>query len=122
MNRREAIQALVVMICSTGVDAAEPSVSTLIGTGSPGLSDREVNNPYGLVIGPDRALYFCDLDNQRVRRLGLRTRRTTTIAWPVLFFIAPAVIHPPGDPAQGHSNPAAEYRGRGDACLRPNDR
>ena len=49
-------------------------MSTLIGTGSPGYSDREVNNPYGLVIGPDRALYFCDLDNQRIRRLDLKTR------------------------------------------------
>jgi sugar lactone lactonase YvrE len=39
-----------------------------------------VNNPYGLVIGPDRALYFCDLDNQRIRRLDLKTRRTTTVA------------------------------------------
>ena len=61
-------------------NAARASVSTLIGTGSPGHSDQEVNNPYGLVIGPDRALYFCDLDNQRIRRLDLNTHRTTTIA------------------------------------------
>jgi sugar lactone lactonase YvrE len=60
--------------------AAGPTVTTLIGSGSPGHSDQEVNNPYGLVIGPDRALYFCDLDNQRIRRLDLRTRRTTTVA------------------------------------------
>ena len=60
--------------------AARPQVSTLIGTGAPGFSDREVNNPYGLVIGPDRALYFCDLDNQRVRRLDLRTGSTSTVA------------------------------------------
>jgi sugar lactone lactonase YvrE len=39
-----------------------------------------VNNPYGLVTGPDRALYFCDLDNQRIRRLDLKTRRTTAVA------------------------------------------
>lgn len=56
------------------------SVSTLIGTGSAGYSDQQVNNPYGLVIGPDGALYFCDLDNQRIRRLDLRTRRTLTVA------------------------------------------
>jgi DNA-binding beta-propeller fold protein YncE len=60
--------------------AADPSVSTLIGTGQPGYSDRQVNNPYGLLVGPDRALYFCDLDNQRIRRLDLNTRRTTDIA------------------------------------------
>jgi sugar lactone lactonase YvrE len=57
-----------------------PAVPTLIGTGAPGFSDREVNNPYGLVIGPDGALYFCDLGNQRIRRLELKTGRTTTVA------------------------------------------
>jgi DNA-binding beta-propeller fold protein YncE len=56
------------------------SVSTLIGTGLPGYTDQAVNNPYGLVIGPDGALYFCDLDNQRIRRLDLATGSTTTIA------------------------------------------
>lgn len=55
-------------------------VSTLVGTGIPGYSDTQVNNPYGLVIGPDGALYFCDLDNQRIRRFDLATRRMTTVA------------------------------------------
>lgn len=39
-----------------------------------------MSNPYGLVIGPDGALYFCDLDNQRIRRLDLKSKRMTTIA------------------------------------------
>jgi sugar lactone lactonase YvrE len=80
MNRREALEAMFVVWSATRAAAATPSVSTLIGTGSPGYSDREVNNPYGLVVGPDRGLYFCDLDNQRIRRLDLRTHRMTTIA------------------------------------------
>src|SRR5450432_2407119 len=80
MNRREALGALLVALAPSSVAAAKPSVSTLIGTGSPGYSDREVNNPYGIVIGPDRALYFCDLDNQLIRRLDLTTHRTTTVA------------------------------------------
>jgi hypothetical protein len=80
MNRREALGALLAVLAPTSVVAAKPSVSTLIGTGSPGYSDREVNNPYGLVIGPDRALYFCDLGNQRIRRLDLKTLRTSTVA------------------------------------------
>ena len=80
MNRREALRAIFVVLSSTRTHAARPSVATLIGTGSPGYSDREVNNPYGLVIGPDRRLYFCDLDNQRIRCLDLRTRRATTVA------------------------------------------
>ena len=80
MKRRDALKALLVALASSRGVAATSTVSTLIGTGSPGNSDHEVNNPYGLVIGPDRALYFCDLDNQRIRRLDLRTRRTTTVA------------------------------------------
>jgi DNA-binding beta-propeller fold protein YncE len=79
MNRREALRALMVLIPSP-VLAARPSASTLVGTGVPGYSDRQINNPYGLVIGPDRALYFCDLDNQRIRRLDLKTHRMTTVA------------------------------------------
>jgi sugar lactone lactonase YvrE len=80
MNRREALRSVFIVLRSARAHAARPSVSTLIGTGSPGYSDQEVNNPYGLAIGPDRDLYFCDLDNQRLRRLDLKTRRTTTIA------------------------------------------
>ena len=60
--------------------AAPSRVSLVVGTGTAGYSDSQVNNPYGLVVGPDGGLYFCDLDNQRVRRLDLRTRRLTTIA------------------------------------------
>ena len=56
------------------------TVTTLIGTGKGGFSDTEVNNPYGLAIGPDGALYFCDLDNARIRKIDLATKRVTTIA------------------------------------------
>ena len=76
MNRRDALRALTIL----AMPRRAPTVSTLIGTGAPGYSDREVNDPYGLVIGPDGALYFCDLGNQRIRRLDLKTRRTSTIA------------------------------------------
>jgi DNA-binding beta-propeller fold protein YncE len=55
-------------------------VTTLVGTGVPGFSDLQVNNPYGMAIGPDGALYFCDLDNQRIRRIDLKTKAVTTIA------------------------------------------
>jgi sugar lactone lactonase YvrE len=76
MNRRDALGALALL----AVRRRAAAVSTLIGTGTPGYSDREVNDPYGLVIGPDAALYFCDLGNQRIRRLDLKTRRTSPIA------------------------------------------
>ena len=55
-------------------------VVTMAGTGTAGYSPTQVNNPYGLVIGPDGGLYFCDLGNQMVRRFDFVTRTMTTIA------------------------------------------
>jgi sugar lactone lactonase YvrE len=71
---------VAVLLFSGAGRVATPTVTTLIGTGVPGYSETQVNNPYGLVIGPDGALYFCDLDNQRIRRLDLATKRLTTVA------------------------------------------
>ena len=79
-HRRDALKALLALLVPSSAMAATPSVSTIIGTGVAGHSEQQVNNPYGLVFGPDRALYFCDLDNQRIRRLDLKTRRTLTVA------------------------------------------
>jgi streptogramin lyase len=68
------------LFLSLAAMANAATVTTLIGTGVAGFADNQVNNPYGLTIGSDGALYFCDLDNQRVRRLDLTTKRVTTIA------------------------------------------
>jgi sugar lactone lactonase YvrE len=80
MHRRDAIKTLLALLVDRPATAAVTTVSTLIGTGVAGYSDERVNNPYGLVFGPDRALYFCDLDNQRIRRIDVRTRRVSTVA------------------------------------------
>jgi len=80
MTRRDALKAFGLVMFHRPALAIAPAVATLIGTGKPGYSDHEINNPYGLVFGPDKALYFCDLDNQRIRRLDLTTRRISTIA------------------------------------------
>jgi DNA-binding beta-propeller fold protein YncE len=80
MNRRDVLKALAIVLAPSPALAARASVSTLIGSGSTGYSDQQVNNPYGMAFGPDGALYFCDLDNQRIRRLDLRTHRTATVA------------------------------------------
>ena len=80
MNRRAALQVLMAAVVPVRGAQAGSTVTTVIGTGTPGYGEGRVANPYGVVIGPDGALYFCDLDNQRIRRLDLRTRRTTDIA------------------------------------------
>ncbi len=75
---------ILLCLCAVTISAGTPSlaatVATLIGTGQAGYSDTEVNNPYGLAIGPDGALYFCDLGNSRIRKIDLATRRVTTVA------------------------------------------
>jgi sugar lactone lactonase YvrE len=78
MNRRDAVRVLPFLTAAPWLAAAEV-VSTVIGTGSPGYSDREVNNPYGVLVVRG-VLYFCDLDNQRIRTHDLASRRATTIA------------------------------------------
>jgi streptogramin lyase len=74
------LPVLVWALALASPSQAASTITTLIGTGMPGFSDTQVNSPYGMTIGPDGALYFCDLDNQRVRRLDLATKRLTTIA------------------------------------------
>jgi streptogramin lyase len=39
-----------------------------------------LNNPYGLVIGPDGALYICEIGNHRISRLDVKTGALTTVA------------------------------------------
>lgn len=80
LSRRDILTTLLVAAAGRSPRAAGASVSTMIGNGSPGYSAGQVNNPYGLVFGPDGALYFCDLDNQRIRRVALATRETRAIA------------------------------------------
>jgi len=67
--------------------AAPKHITTIAGTGSAGFSGDggpgtagQINNPYGLAIGPDGALYFCEVDNHRVRRLDLKTHTLSTVA------------------------------------------
>ena len=62
-------------------------ISTIAGTGAPGYSGDGgaataalLNNPFGVEIGPDGALYFCEYGNHVIRRLDLKTHRISTVA------------------------------------------
>ena len=87
-TRRELLRAAgAVLLTARTLPAQQKRVRTLAGTGAPGyLADvpdalkTPVTNPYGVVIGPDGALYFCEYDTGRVRRLDLRRAAITTIA------------------------------------------
>jgi DNA-binding beta-propeller fold protein YncE len=56
------------------------AIATIAGNGTPGYSESQVNNPYGLVTGPDGALYICEIGNHVVRRLDLKTGKLTVAA------------------------------------------
>ena len=74
------MRALLLALIVVAPCLSAATVTTLVGTGVAGFSDTQVNNPYGMAIGPDGGLYFCDLGNQRIRRLDLTTKKMTTIA------------------------------------------
>src|SRR5580658_1800296 len=67
-------------VCAMLTAAAPKYISTIAGDGTPGYSETRINNPYGLTMGPDGALYFCGVDNHRVRRMDLKTRRLSDVA------------------------------------------
>jgi DNA-binding beta-propeller fold protein YncE len=68
------------ILATLALAAAPKRITTLAGDGTPGYSATRINNPYGLTIGPDGALYFCEVDNHRVRRLDLKTRTLSNVA------------------------------------------
>ncbi len=70
-----AQQTRVRTVAGIGVPGFEPEG----GAGIPAQSAR-INNPYGVVVGPDSALYFCEVDSGRTRRMDLASRLLTTVA------------------------------------------
>ncbi len=76
--------ALELFATSAGF-AAE--VRTFAGTGQKGYSgdggpaaSAQIEQPYGLVTGPDGALYACEITNHVIRRIDLETGVVTTVA------------------------------------------
>lgn len=84
MYRLVSVSLLLgLLACSAGAK----EVNTIAGTGVAGFSGDgglgtkgQLANPYGIVIGPDGALYICEVDNHRVRRLDLKTNMLSTVA------------------------------------------
>jgi len=61
-------------------------IQTIAGTGEGGFSgdgghalNAQIREPFGVVVGPDDAIYFCDLGNHRIRRIERRTGNISTV-------------------------------------------
>lgn len=77
------LSLFVAILCCAGAIRAA-NIETIAGVGKPGFSgdggmakQAEINNPYGLTIGPGSALYFCDMGNHRIRKIGPNGAITT---------------------------------------------
>jgi trimeric autotransporter adhesin len=69
------------------IDAATGQVTTVAGTGAPGFNSAtgratkvKLNHPRGIALKGDDVLFVADSDNDRIRRVNLRTGKLTTIA------------------------------------------
>jgi DNA-binding beta-propeller fold protein YncE len=89
-TRREFLQSGALLVTATsafGGQGATPRIRTIAGTGLMGtaadgdLADRAtLNNPFGLVIGPDGALYWAEYGSHRILRLDLTSMKIAVIA------------------------------------------
>src|SRR5262245_29503783 len=87
-TRRDFLSVTLVIASRAPIrSAAAARVRTIAGTGRPGYEpaitaalQTPVTNPYGIVVGPDGALYFCEVDTGLVRRLDRVKGTITTIA------------------------------------------
>ena len=73
------------LLCASALQGAE--IRNIAGTGKPGATgeggpavEAQVNEPFGLCRGPDGALYFCDTNNHRVRKIDLRFARKNQVS------------------------------------------
>src|SRR5688572_16042423 len=80
--RIEPFLALWILVATHG----EPlQIRTICGTGAAGYSGdgasplkAHLRNPYGVSIGPDNAIYVCDMENHVIRRI--KDGKITTVA------------------------------------------
>lgn len=75
-----------VLLASTG-HAEEYTITTIAGTGDgenngdAGAADEtNINQPFGVEVGPDGALYITEVGHHRVRRLDRKSGELTTVA------------------------------------------
>jgi streptogramin lyase len=77
------IRVILILLCALPLRAALP-FEIIAGTGKAGFAGdggpaakAELNNPYGLTIGPDASLYICDMSNHRIRKIDANGVITT---------------------------------------------
>jgi streptogramin lyase len=69
------------------VDAKTGIITTFVGTGKPGYSGdggpankAQLKQPHSIQFGPDGSLYICDIGNNVIRRVDMKTGNISTFA------------------------------------------
>ena len=86
MKRRTFLLSSIAAWIIPAPRTAVRRVTTLIGTGVAGRAQNNepvgtarLDNPFGVVIGPDDALWFCEYGSHRVLRFDMRSKIVTLI-------------------------------------------
>ena len=68
------------------LDLAATTIETFAGTGAAGYSgdggearDAQLNQPFGVIVGPEGDVWFCDTFNHVIRRIGRESGVITTV-------------------------------------------
>ena len=72
MTTRRELLTGALSLGTAALRGAQPPIANL-------TADGAVNNPYGLRIGPDGALYVCEIGNHRVSRVDVGSGALTTV-------------------------------------------
>jgi len=87
VSRRLFLGSTAALLVGPALAQQPKRISTLIGSGAAGMvadgtdaAAAQINNPYGVIIGPDGALYWADFASNRVLRLDLKTKKVNVIA------------------------------------------
>ena len=83
---RRLVLATFLLLFPGTISASEWTITSIAGTGVAGFSGdggpataARINDPFGVVRGPDGALWFCEYTGQRIRRIA-RDGTISTIA------------------------------------------
>jgi streptogramin lyase len=78
--------ALLALLVSSASAASSWTISTFAGTGVLGFSGdggpataAQINDPYGVIRGPDGAIWFCEHNGHRIRRVAPDGTITTVV-------------------------------------------
>jgi DNA-binding beta-propeller fold protein YncE len=86
MSLLPAALTIGILLAILGTNRVDAQLTTVAGTGEKGYSGTggpatkaQLNNPFGVIIGPDGDTYFCDTGNHTVRKISRKSGKISTV-------------------------------------------